>query len=182
MTTINQLALPVGIVTTDLALGEGVVFRHGNLQDTLLASAAIPGVYPPVQMGNAWYVDGGVVSNIPLMPAVAMGAASLIVMEAGYACGLAADPPSMLDILGQVSAISSRQRPQAIIEQVSVEHPVVVLPTRCPMDLSPLDFSRGELLVQEGITDTRQFLQAKTDGSLPNGIHHHASPSGFRLA
>ena len=80
-TNIEQAAIPLGIVATDLETGAERVFTSGSLIDALLASAAMPGVYPPVEIEGRLYTDGGVANNVPIAPAVEMGATTLYVLN-----------------------------------------------------------------------------------------------------
>ncbi len=71
---IEQLPLPLGIVATDLASGEGVLFRRGDTGSAVRASSAVPAVFQPVRIGEREYVDGGLVSPVPVRYARQMGA------------------------------------------------------------------------------------------------------------
>jgi NTE family protein len=79
--TIEDALLPLGIVATDLETGAERVFTSGPLTDVVLASAAMPGVYPPVEIEGRMYTDGGVSNNVPIAPAVEMGATTLYVLN-----------------------------------------------------------------------------------------------------
>ena len=79
--TIEDALLPLGIVATDLETGAERVFTSGPLTDAVLASAAMPGVYPPVEIEGRMYTDGGVSNNVPIAPAVEMGATTLYVLN-----------------------------------------------------------------------------------------------------
>jgi NTE family protein len=63
--TIESLKIPLAITATELTTGESAVFRSGPLVSALLASSAIPGVFPAVQIDGRWWVDGGVQSQLP---------------------------------------------------------------------------------------------------------------------
>ncbi|PHS35795.1 MAG: hypothetical protein COA82_03095 [Alkaliphilus sp.] len=62
---IEDLRLPMKIITTNLNTGKLCVFAKGNLKDTVAASSAFPGIYKPVQIGSDYYVDGGLLNSIP---------------------------------------------------------------------------------------------------------------------
>lgn len=79
--TIEDAVLPLGIVATDLETGAERVFTSGPLTEVVLASAAMPGVYPPVEIEGRMYTDGGVSNNVPIAPAVEMGATTLYVLN-----------------------------------------------------------------------------------------------------
>ncbi len=58
-------------------------FDRGPLADVVLASCAVPGILPPVQIGEEHYIDGGIVNSIPVARAVALGAKSIYVLQVG---------------------------------------------------------------------------------------------------
>ena len=80
---IEQLTVPFTAVAMDLASGGEVLLDHGDLESALLASAAIPGVLPPVERGGLQLVDGAAVACVPVRAAVVQGAASVVVLSAG---------------------------------------------------------------------------------------------------
>jgi NTE family protein len=79
--TIEQLPLPLGIVATDLDSGEGVLFQRGDLGTAVRASSAVPAVFQPVRIGAREYVDGGLVSPVPVRFARQMGAEVVIAVD-----------------------------------------------------------------------------------------------------
>ncbi len=83
-TTFADLALPFAAVTTDVATARPYAVQDGPLLPALLASAAIPGIFPPVEHDGRRLFDGGVVANVPMRQAVAMGAGSLVVFDCNY--------------------------------------------------------------------------------------------------
>ena len=78
---IEQLALPLGIVATDLHSGEGVLFRRGDIGAAVRASSAVPAVFLPVRIGEREYVDGGLVAPVPVQFARQMGAELVIAVD-----------------------------------------------------------------------------------------------------
>ena len=79
--TFEELVVPAHVVATDLRTGEEAWFSRGPITDALLASAAMPGVLPPVEIGEATYVDGGIVNNVPVSRAMALGARQVYVLN-----------------------------------------------------------------------------------------------------
>ncbi len=79
--TIEQLPLPLGIVATDLDSGEGMLFQRGDLGTAVRASSAVPAVFQPVRIGSREYVDGGLVSPVPVRFARQMGAELVIAVD-----------------------------------------------------------------------------------------------------
>jgi NTE family protein len=78
---IEQMKIPLGIVATDLHNGEPVLFRRGNTGSAVRASSAVPAVFQPVKIGTREYVDGGLVSPVPVRQAREMGANVVIAVD-----------------------------------------------------------------------------------------------------
>ena len=78
---IEQLPLPLGIVATDLDNGAAVLFQRGDIGAAVRASSAVPAVFQPVKIGNREFVDGGLVSPVPVRFARQMGAELVIAVD-----------------------------------------------------------------------------------------------------
>jgi NTE family protein len=65
---IEDAPIPLAIVAADIHTGETIVLKEGPLSDAVRASAAIPGIYSPVSVGDRMLVDGGIVANVPVRP------------------------------------------------------------------------------------------------------------------
>lgn len=107
--TVNQIPLerlrmPFGAVATDLNSGQPILFRRGNTGLAVRASSAVPGVFQPVHIGDHSYVDGGLVSPVPVRFAREMGADFVIAVNISSQPD--AQPSSTtLDVLLQTFAI-----------------------------------------------------------------------------
>ena len=78
---IQDMKLALGIVATDLANGQGVLFQRGDTGTAVRASSAVPGVFSPVAIGGRDYVDGGLVAPVPVQQARQMGAEFVIAVN-----------------------------------------------------------------------------------------------------
>lgn len=78
---IESLKKPFGAVATDLGSGLPILFRRGNAGLAVRASSAVPGVFQPVKIGSHSYVDGGLVSPVPVRFAREMGADFVIAVN-----------------------------------------------------------------------------------------------------
>lgn len=78
---IEDMKLPLGVVATDLQTGQGVLFRRGNTGTAVRASSAVPSVFQPVSIGGHDYVDGGLVSPVPVRFARQMGATYVVAVD-----------------------------------------------------------------------------------------------------
>lgn len=77
---LQDAAVPVGVVATDAESGRAVVLRSGDAVDALLASTAVPGVYPSVTIAGRRLVDGGVSADVPVPQAAELGATTSYVL------------------------------------------------------------------------------------------------------
>jgi NTE family protein len=80
-TRFEQMPRPFGCVATDLATGDEVWLREGRVLDALRASYAIPGLFPPAQLGGRWLFDGAFVNPVPVSLARALGADVVIAVD-----------------------------------------------------------------------------------------------------
>jgi NTE family protein len=75
------MALPLGVLSTDLRTGRGVLFRRGDAALAVRASSAVPGVFAPVKIGDTEYVDGGLIAPVPVRQAREMGAEVVLAVD-----------------------------------------------------------------------------------------------------
>lgn len=78
---LEDMAKPVGIVATDLSNGRYMVFQRGDAATAVRASSAVPGVFQPVRISGREYVDGGLVSPVPVRAARSLGADLVIAVD-----------------------------------------------------------------------------------------------------
>ena len=78
---IEQMKLPLGIVATDLDSGAPILFQRGDTGMAVRASSAVPAVFQPVKIGTREYVDGGLVSPVPVRFAREMGAELVVAVD-----------------------------------------------------------------------------------------------------
>ena len=80
---IEELALPFQCVAASIERAAEHWFDHGPIAEAVLASCAVPGVLPPVRIGNEHFIDGGIVNSIPVARAGALGAREIYVLQVG---------------------------------------------------------------------------------------------------
>lgn len=86
---IEELPIPLGAVSTDLATGDEVVIQSGDIIDAVRASISVPGIFTPVKKDGVFLVDGGLVNPVPVSVARQMGADFVIAVDLNY--GIARD-------------------------------------------------------------------------------------------
>jgi NTE family protein len=84
--TFEQLAIRCAVVATDLVTGDAIVLDSGPIVEALLATMAFPGIFPPVQSEGMLLADGGIVNNLPVDVARALGAHRVVAVDLGYVC------------------------------------------------------------------------------------------------
>jgi len=80
---IEESVLPLEVVATSLDDGSEHWFSRGPLMDAVLASAAIPGIFPPVEVDGEPFIDGAIVNNVPISRALEAGATSIYILLCG---------------------------------------------------------------------------------------------------
>jgi NTE family protein len=153
---IEDLAVPFQCVAASIERAAEHWFDSGPLVDAVLASTAVPGVLPPVRIGNEHYLDGGLVNSIPVSRAVLLGARTIYVLQVGRIERPLAVPRRPWEVATVAFEIARRHRFAHDMTTLPDDVAVHVLPTGAAeppayADLSALryrDFSR----VQERIT------------------------------
>ncbi len=140
---IENMVIPLGIVATDLGNGQAVLFQRGDTGAAVRASSAVPGVFVPVKIGAREYVDGGLVSPVPVRFARQMGADVVIAVDISNPPE--ANPASnTLQILLQTFAIMGKSINQYELKDADV----VVLPSL--VGLQSADFSARQRAIDAG--------------------------------
>ena len=157
---LEDAPIPLHVVAVDALTGESRVFSRGPAIEAVLASAAIPGLLPPVRIGAHWYVDGGVVDNCPIGHGVALGADRLWVLPAGYPCAPPDLPSGAVAMALQGVALLVQHGLALDVERYRGDVDLRVVPPPCPLSVSPSDFSRGSELIAAGRRSAHQWLDA----------------------
>ena len=140
---IENMAMPLGIVATDLHSGQAVLFQLGDTGTAVRASSAVPAVFVPVKIGTREYVDGGLVAPVPVKFARQMGADVVLAVDISAPPeGNAAD--GTLQILLQTFAIMGKTINQYELQGADV----VVRPS--PQGLKSADFSARQRAMDAG--------------------------------
>ena len=155
---LEQMRVPLHVVVTDVLTGQELGLSHGPAVDAVLASAAIPGVFAPVEVDGRRLMDGGVSDNTPISHAMELGADEIYILPTGYACALHHAPRGALAMLLHAMSLLIQQRLRLEIELYRDQAKLVVLPPPCPQEVQPIDFSRADQLIARALGDSRAFL------------------------
>lgn len=153
----EDLAIPAHVVATDLKTGEEAWFESGPIKPALLASAAMPGVFPPVEIDGVTYIDGGVANNVPVSRAIEAGARKVYVINVNAAGqGRVLNRPHDFMMHGFVLARAQRYRRE--MEAYRLEAKIIEIPMVDVGYVSFTDLSHTPRLIDAGYEATRRFL------------------------
>lgn len=140
---IQGLSLPFAAVATNLQTGDRAVFVSGNTGQAVRASSSIPGVFQPTDINGVPYVDGGVVSPVPVDAARQLGADIVIAVDIS-AKASRTRPEGMMGVVGQSITIMG----QKLGEQELARADVVIRPK--VGQIGPTDFDAKNMAILEG--------------------------------
>ncbi len=96
---IEDLSIPFAAVALDILSGEEIIFTTGSLRRAIMASAAIPGIFPPLNINGLTLVDGGWVDNAPVIPAIMLGAHFVMCSDSSWSISeLWPNPSSAIEL------------------------------------------------------------------------------------
>ena len=156
----EDAAVPLHVVATSLATGDERWFSSGPMVAPILASAALPAVYPPVDIDGELHVDGAVVNNVPISRAVELGATRIFVCHVGNFARPRTMPKRPIDVLLQSFSIARNHRFQSEVAQAWPGIELVVLPGVDPGRLGRNDFRRTRELIRRGRDAAASHLDA----------------------
>lgn len=150
---IEDLKMPLGIVATDLQTGDSILFRRGDIATAVRASSAVPSVFEPVRISNKDYVDGGLVSPVPVRSARQMGADIVIAVDISSRPE-DAKTSDMLKVLLQTFSIMGKS-----ISQLEMAQAEVVVRPALP-DVGSAEFTARQKSIEAGRAAMKLALPA----------------------
>ena len=176
---LEETAIPCHVAATDALDGAEVILSAGPTVDALLASAAIPVLFPPVERNGRFLMDGGVASNTPIAAAVSLGAKRVVVLPTGFSCALLKPPGGPIAMaLHTLNLLVARQL-VADTARFAAYADIVVVPPLCPLGISSYDFSQATAIMDRARVVTSVWLAdggLAYAGSVPQALaaHGHA--------
>jgi NTE family protein len=155
---LEDAAIPVHVVATDVRSGQEVLLSEGHPVEAVLASAAIPAVFPSVRIAGRDLIDGGVGDNAAISQAVTLGADIVYVLPTGFACALEEPPATPLASALHALTLLIEQRLIFEVAHFADIADIRVLPPLCPLTVSSVDFRHGALLVERARAATGKWL------------------------
>lgn len=171
---LDQTMIPCHVIATDILEGIAVRLASGSAVNALLATTAIPGVFPPVRLEGRTLVDGAVANSTPVAAAVALGAERVIVLSPGSPCAIKRSPAGVVSIgLHSLNLLMVNQL-LADLERLADSAEIVVVPPLCPLAVSSYDFSRSGELIDRAAAATQRWLDHKGfSPGLPEALRPH---------
>jgi NTE family protein len=172
LTPVGDLAeckIPVHVVTTDLDAGGVAWHTTGVPEQVLAASAALPGVFPPVEIDGHLHVDGGVLDPLPVARALGLGVATTYVFDvtAGNRATGVRDPKrprSALDVLVRSFEVSRVANTPDPLELAAAGQEIVCVPMAPARGVDLRDFSHTSRLIDESRAIVEAFLETRGEG------------------
>lgn len=169
---LEEAPIPLAVVAADVLSGREVVLRSGDAVEAVLASTAIPGIFPPVSFGDVELIDGGFVNYTPISTAVDLGASVVYVLPTGFPCTLTKRPRGALGLAlhGVTNLLSQRLAHDIVAYRHETD--LRVVPPPCPLDVSAADFDHTDTLLRRAEETTRAWLGAR----MPSGAEERLVP------
>ena len=159
-TLIEDLAVPFECVAANVETARARWFNSGSVVDAVMASAALPVVYPGYVIDGVRYMDGAVVTDVPIARALRLGATELYIMHVGHYDRPRTVPRRPLDAAFQAYWIARQQRYARDLANLPKGVRAIVLPTGEQPNLGYNDFSRSEELVEQSYRLSTRHLDA----------------------
>ncbi|MBW3668623.1 MAG: patatin-like phospholipase family protein [Actinobacteria bacterium] len=158
--TFDDTAIPLHVVAASLDTGRARWFSSGPVIEPILASAALPGIFPPVVIGNETFIDGAVVDNVPISRAAALGAERIVVLHVGNFERKRPTPKRPIEVLVQAFSIARNHRFIRDMENPPEGVELMVLPSIDPGAIRYDDFRQSRRLIAQ----SHQVAAAYLDG------------------
>jgi NTE family protein len=158
---IEDAALPCAVMASALSGHPERCFWSGPARPLLLASSALPGIFPPVTIDGERYIDGGVINNMPVTHAVSAGASLIYILLCGprLAETEVFGPRPVDHILGAF-ALARKARALQDLDRLPPHVEALVLPGPEAPKLYYVDLSHTDALMARGYEVANAFLDA----------------------
>lgn len=176
---IEEARVPLHIAATDILSGREVLLSSGDAPTALLASTAIPVIFPHVEIDGHYLVDGAVGANTPIASAVAQGATRILVLPTGMSCAMSEPPENMAALALHVLGLQSMGQLDRDVARFAGQVPITIVPPLCPVRISMFDFSQTAALIERSARQTTEWLVGgglDTRGPLDVPLAHHDHP------
>jgi NTE family protein len=143
----DLLPIQFRAVATRLGTGERVVLAQGSIAQAMRASMSVPGLFPPARIGNALFIDGGLVENLPVQAAKDMGASVVIAVNVGTPVSDEKDIVSFVDVTLQTVQILTEVNVREQISRLGTKD-ILISPNLTEFQF--LDFVKTKQIIAQG--------------------------------
>ena len=155
---LEEAQIPLHIMATNQQ-GMAVRLSKGPAVEAILASAALPGVFPHVHIGGDALMDGAIAANTPVRLAADLGASRIIILPTGYACALREPPTRAIGRALHAVTLMINWQLMHELEGISGDIQVHLVPTLCPLAVSPFDFSASKELIERAAQSSKKWIE-----------------------
>jgi NTE family protein len=174
---IEDAPVAFAAVATDALTGDIVVMRDGEVSSALMASSAIPGIFPPVQRGGRWLVDGSLSAGCPAAEALSLGADEVYAFMTTTAARPRPPRGAVAAAMSSVSLLTSKLQASRLdaAQETAAERggAVHMVPSPLPDPPSPFDFQQGASLAASGYRRARAWLEERIADRTPADDTQH---------
>jgi NTE family protein len=174
---LEDAPIPVEVVAASLTDGRERWFTHGSVVEPVLASAAVPAIFPPVEIEEEQYIDGGVLDNVPIQRAIDAGATRIVVLLCSPLTYTPTTPKRPAEALFNAFMISMHARFPRELAMLPPGVEVIVCAGSENAGLDFDDFSGTQALIDEGRKEASEIVRRYRLGE-PDAFSRTASPSG----
>jgi NTE family protein len=180
---IEDAVVPFQAMAADVGTGRLVPLSSGDALDALMASSAIPGVFPPERIEGRLLMDGGVADNTAIDQAVEDGAETVYVLPTGFACDLQSPPRSALAMVVHGLNVLIEQRLIAASRRQDPRVAMNIVPPLCPLSVLPVDFGHSDEMILRAERATEQWLRngRQPVTGLSRALGAHSQPTAIDL-
>jgi len=178
--TFEDMAIPLRIIAADITSSTRAIFSSGPVVPAVMASGAIPGVFPPVAIGDHVFVDGGALDNASIETALMLGARRIFVLDVGYDDASVIRPllPSdssarhrnpnsartssvhaMVAVLERTAQVMNRYQLTRALERLPRGIEIHVLRLGTNVGGGTLDFDKAALWIELGYASAYEYLK-----------------------
>ncbi len=156
----DETATPLAVVASELTTGTPRLLTSGDLIQAVLASGAIPGVFPPVDIDGERLFDGAITDPFPLHVLLEHGIHKVMVVEAGRPCGCDNDLGHTSNLIQRAITVVMQDRMDLLMQLAPPDVELVRLGRVCHTETPITDLSHAGLRVHVGYTEAVGILDA----------------------
>lgn len=179
----SRYQIPFSCVATDLETGQPYVFKSGSLLQAVRSSISVPSILPPFQIGDQYYIDGGISKNLPIEQVREMGATLVVGIKVNSSLREAKHLSNVVDVLDQTINIGITRNLNESLDQCDLllEPDLLHYSSRNFKHVSEL-IAIGENYAREHIEEIRTFIRANPRSDKKPDTHFDKALDSFLVS